>query len=181
MSSWRADGTICQTHLSSGSPAATSLIIITLAWWMDLCGGTCQVWVNTAVTVWYAGWDNGQELECFQMVLSLDNCVYVVGTTQHVRYASGQHRLSFPYTFVLSLSLMIESTHSFLSFTVHSFFCSPLSFLFLFLSCLVLSFLLLSLLFPLSVLPVLPFPFFCRSCLEHLTSFLAPVMFGEFN
>lgn len=57
----RADGTICQTHLSPSLPAATSLIAITTAWWIDLCGVCmCQDWVNTRVTVWYAGWDKGQ-------------------------------------------------------------------------------------------------------------------------
>lgn len=41
-----------------------------------------------------------QGAECFWRVLSLDNCAYVVGTTQHT-YASGQRRLSFRHSFVL--------------------------------------------------------------------------------
>lgn len=41
-----------------------------------------------------------QGTKCFQTVLSLDNCAYVVGTALHT-YASGQSRLSFLHSFVL--------------------------------------------------------------------------------
>lgn len=92
-----ADGTICQTHLSSSSPAATSLIIITTAWWMDLCGGMCQVWVNSTVSVWCQPGETGRSAS--SGVLSLDNCGYVVGPTQQHTYASGQRRISFPHLF----------------------------------------------------------------------------------
>lgn len=98
----RADGTICQTHLSPGSPAAISFIVITAAWWMDLCG----VWWYVSSLSQHHGncamWRARRGTECFQPVLPLDNCAYVDGSAQHT-YASGQHRLSFPRAFVPSV------------------------------------------------------------------------------
>lgn len=137
------DVTICQTHLSPSSPATTSLIQTSL--WPD--GWTWCVYVSrlsqhqSDCVICRVR----QGTECFQRVLSLDNCAYVVGTTQHT-YASGQRWLPFPCSFVLTLPVRhSEKSLSFppLSFPLSSFlfpFLSPLSFSFLFLLCPVLFF-----------------------------------------
>lgn len=86
-------------------------------WTYVVCGGMCQDWLNTIVTMWYVGWE--ERTDRFQQVLTLDNCAYVVATAQHT-HAWGQRGPSFSWSFLL-LVLHDEKSCFFFLFPVFYF------------------------------------------------------------